>query len=247
MSGGWELLASPVEGRVGCGPNRHRLRWQDGTLSAVDHAGDGALLDRLGDEAAECSAICAAWQHHAADPRVLVLGARHPGDPVRIAEETLARLREEPGTDPGDLGLLRVLGLEPLLQRRLHQQVAAHLAASGDPSDRAILEAATLGRLRPVLDRWGGRRAWEIGVVDAGDVTPDPHRPRVVGVGPEWLAEVWGNHLAVVAGHLVLRVVDRDRRRTRVLAVPAPGRPPRALTVRGPAPWRALLDTGDEA
>ena len=244
MSRDWEQLASPVESHVACGPNRHRLRWQDGALNAVDHVGDRAILDHLGDGVPECEAICAAWQRHGADPRVLVLGARHPGDPVRLTEETLARLRGDPGADPVALDLLRILGLDPLLQRRLHQQVAAHLSASVDPSDRAALEAATLGRLRPVLDRWGGRREWETSLSDPGAY--DPGRPLAVGVGPGWLAEVWGNHLAVVSRHLVVAVLDRDRRHTRVLALPAPGRPLRELSVKGPAPWRALLDPGDE-
>jgi hypothetical protein len=246
MNRDWERLASPVESLVACGPNRHRLRWQDGVLTAVDHRGDPDLPDRDGEEMPECSAVCAAWQRHREDPRVLVLGARHPGDPVRVSDETLARLREEPGADPADLGLLRLLGLDPLLQRRLHQQVAAHLASSVDPSDRATLEAATTGRLRPVLDRWAGRREWETTLTATAGGAYDPRRPLAVGVGPEWLAEVWGNHLAVVSGHLVFAVTERDRRRTRVTALPAPGRPLRPLVVKGPAPWRALLDVGDE-
>jgi len=243
MNRDWEQLATPVEGHVACGPNRHRLRWQDGALQAVDHAADSAVAGQLGDGVSECEAICRAWQHHCADPRVLVLAARHPGDPLRVSEETVTRLREEPGADPPTVGLVRLLGLDPLLQRRLHQQVAAHLSASSDPSERAALEAASVGRLRPVLDRWAGRRDWETSVSD--EASYDPARPLAVGVGPHWLAEVWGNHLAVVSGHLVLAVLDRDRRHTRVLALSSPGRPPRELSVKGPAPWRAVLEATD--
>ena len=242
MSARWERLAAPVEGTVACGPNRHRLRWQAGTLRALDHAGDGAIAARLGEDEPECLALCRRWARYRHDPRVLVLGPRHPGDAVGLGPELLERLRQDPAGDDDRAALLSLLALEPALQRRLQQQAAAGLAAPAGGPVPPVLEAATVGRLRPVLDRWAGRRDWEVTVGEAGT---DPARPAAVRVGPEWLAEVWGNYLAVVAGHLVLAVLDADRGRTRVLAVAAPGKPPRPLRVRGPAPWRAVLDPAD--
>ena len=50
MTAPWELLGAPVEAMVACGPNQHRLRWQAGRLQALDHAGDDALVTRLGTE-----------------------------------------------------------------------------------------------------------------------------------------------------------------------------------------------------
>lgn len=245
MTGTWEHLATPVDGSVACGPNRHRVRWEGGTLVALDHVGDGPVLAGVGaggEPDPECRELCRLWERHRRDPRVLVLGARQPGDRLRVPPGLVGRLRAEAGGDPERTGLLALLALESPLQRRLQQQVAAHLASSPDPARAAVLRAATLGRLRPLLDRWGGRRAWEVGFGEPG---MDPSSPVAVSVGPAWLAEVWGNYLGVVAGHLVLAVLDPGRSRTRVLAVRDPGQPPRALWVRGPAPWRALLDPAD--
>ncbi len=244
MTPRWHLLVGPAEGEARCGPNRHRLRWVAGELVAADHGGDdgGAVLAQLGGDEPECFALVRRWHDHAADQRVLLLGSRHPGDALVITAQLLDRLRADldhraPRSCRERYALLSLLALGPQLERRLQQEVAAHLAAT---NQLVCLEAATAGRLVPVLRRWGGGRPWEISIGE-----PGVDGPARVAVGPHWLAEVWGSYLAVVAGHLVLDVLDVDLDRARVWAVSSPGRQPRALTVVGPAPWRAVLDAGE--
>ncbi len=212
---------------------------------AADHSGDdgGAVLAQLGGDEPECFALVRRWHDHAADQRALLLGSRHPGDALAITAQLLDRLRADldhhgSRADRERYALLSLLALGPQLERRLQQEVAAHLAAS---KQVASLEAATAGRLVPVLRRWGGGGPWETSIGE-----PGVDGPARVAVGPQWLAEVWGSYLAVVAGHLVLDVLDADGDRARVWAVSSPGRQPRALTVVGPAPWRAVLDPGQE-
>lgn len=245
MTARWQALVGPAEGDVHCGPNHHRLRWADGEIGAPDHGDGEAVLTQLGGDQPECAALVQRWRDHADDPRVLLLGARHPGDALLLPAELLGRLRADlerhrARADVERYALLSLLALGPQLERRLQQEVAAALAESGEPSAGAALEAATAGRLLPVLRRWGGPGSWDVAV---GPPAAEPGR---VTVGPDWLAEVWGSYLAVVAGHLVLEVLEAEGGRARVRGVPAPGRPARVLTVVGPAPWRALLNPDDE-
>ncbi|MHB8506990.1 MAG: hypothetical protein ACYDEN_14940 [Acidimicrobiales bacterium] len=245
MTPRWHLLVGPAEGEVRCGPNRHRLRWEAGELVAADHGdGDGeAVLAQLGGDEPECVALLRRWRDHAGDPLVLLLGGRHPGDALVIPADLLGRLRADldrhgSSAELDRYAVLSLLALGPQLERRLPQEVAAHLAETGD---LLPLEAATVGRLMPVLRRWGGGRSWDVSIGE-----PGAGGPARVTVGPQWLAEVWGSYLAVVAGHLVLDVLDAgEGGHARVRAVSAPGRPVRTITVRGPAPWRAVLDPRD--
>jgi hypothetical protein len=263
----WAVPVPPAETTLRCGPNRHRLRWEAGRLAALDHADpDGeAVLVALGGAEPACVAVLRHWRDHAADPRVLVLGARHPGESVAPGAEDLEwarnvlrqrteqgqrseqgrrRVRSVPtfarassGDPEADFALLSLLSLDAPVQRRLQSEVAANLAAAGggpESSAWAVIEAATVGRLLPVLRRWAGMRRYEISIGAPGCADG----PAVaVSVGPQWLAQVWGPYLAVVDGHLVLEVHDADDVGAEVTALRAPGEGLRRLRVRGPAPW----------
>jgi hypothetical protein len=70
-------------------------------------------------------------------------------------------------------------------------------------------------------------------VTEAGGAT-------VVGVTPTWLAQVWGRYLSLVDGFLVLKVNRIVEDRAEVIGLGRPGGDPALLTLRGPAPWRAI-------
>ena len=73
---------APVEARLQCGGDSHRLRWADGVLHALDHpdAAGEDLLVALGADRPECLEVLAAWDAHRNDVRVLTLGPRHGDD-----------------------------------------------------------------------------------------------------------------------------------------------------------------------
>jgi hypothetical protein len=99
----------PAESRVACGPNEHRIRWEGGTLVAVDHADPAAeaLLFSMGADEPTCLRLVRHWRSHAADPRVLLLAGRHPGDAVSVGADDLIRAghawEERRGPSPVDL------------------------------------------------------------------------------------------------------------------------------------------------
>ena len=74
MIAGWHGIP-PAVAPVTCGGARHRLRWADGKLGAVDHDDvDGErTLAALSGERCACIDLLDAWARHAADVRVLVL------------------------------------------------------------------------------------------------------------------------------------------------------------------------------
>jgi hypothetical protein len=78
----------PATTWIECGGDRHRLRWRDGELLALDHEdpeGDRTLA-ALGGESYECLAALDTWSRHREDLRVLVLATRGRSDLVRPAD-----------------------------------------------------------------------------------------------------------------------------------------------------------------
>jgi len=258
----WWSATTPAEATVRCGGRLHRIRWEEGQLVALDHPDPGreGALASLGVGPPACLSLRQRWTDHRTDPRVLVLGARHPGESVvaggeelalatRAAEALLgdadraadpgkrARLRAEAAALSDDVVLAELLSLHAPVQRRLQQQVAAGLAAragAGDGEALAVLEAATVGRLLPVLRRWRPGRAWE---VTLGEPAIRDGPVVRVTVEPSWVAEVWGPYLAVADGHLVLAVHRADPTRAEVTAVAGPDCAAERVVLAGPAPW----------
>lgn len=72
----------PVETKVWCGTEQHRLRWEAGVLTALDHDDvDGELaLAGLGGAPVACARIVADWRAAQDDLRVLVIGSRGDSD-----------------------------------------------------------------------------------------------------------------------------------------------------------------------
>ena len=74
----WWTGIAPGQAIVECGGEQHRLRWDAGSLAALDHddaEGERALA-ALGGQRCTCVDLLDAWGHHADDLRVLVLGRR---------------------------------------------------------------------------------------------------------------------------------------------------------------------------
>ncbi len=252
----WWTGVPPIELSIDCRGHSHRLRWANGVLSTPDHRGAGRLAPvRKGDPprtAAEaqaddgaregCDVVSRAWRASRGDPRVLVLGRRHPGDTI----SRRAALRSE---DP----LARLLGvLDPALERRLQLEVAHTTGAryATGTSEALVLEAATVGRLTKALERWLGHgRPSSVTITTTPGVT-ESDGVTVVSLAPTWLAEVWARYLSLVDGFLIIEVTRIVEDRAEVIGLGRPGGDPALLTLKGPAPWRAIsrqpLSAGDE-
>jgi hypothetical protein len=229
----WWAGIPPAETAVGCGGERHRLRWEAGELRALDH--DDAEAERtlavLGGERCTCVDVLDAWARHADDERVLVLASRGPVDQVTSRSDW----RAGPGPGPGPAGytpgwgggwtayapmpsaypgpgspapeddLISLLGLGGGLPERLVASVAA--AAEAGPRLHAALYGCALAALRS----WLGRPdlELELRVVDP-DAPPRLTRrdddALVAELPFSWLGDVSARGLSTVMGRFCLGV-----------------------------------------
>jgi hypothetical protein len=85
----WWTDLSAAQMSLPCGDGEHRLRWEEGRLTAVDHPDvdrERALV-ALGGERVACLDLLEAWNAHTEDLDLLVLAARGPSD--RLLEPEL--------------------------------------------------------------------------------------------------------------------------------------------------------------
>jgi hypothetical protein len=268
VSAPWWVGTPPAETRVACGPNEHRLRWDSGRLTPLDHPDPAveAVLAEMGGEEPACLTLKRHWADHRDDERVLVLASRHPGDTLGITDADVERVRALLQQDSArlrnlqrragfpassadgarleanrhHLGLIELLALDPSIVRRLQSEVAFNLSAPRPLPDgnRIVLEAATVGRLQSIARRWSGSERPPN--VTLGD-EPGAYTDAgglTVTVRPSWLAEIWGRYLGVVDHFLILDVHRIVEDRAEVTGLGAPGGAPARLTLRGPAPWQ---------
>jgi hypothetical protein len=75
-------LLLPATAHIACQNERHRLRWERGEFTALDHDDiEGELaLAALGGEPIRCAELVTAWQQAEQDLRVLVLASRGASD-----------------------------------------------------------------------------------------------------------------------------------------------------------------------
>jgi hypothetical protein len=181
----WSIGIAPASATVECGAESHTVEWRDGRFSVPAHAdpeGERALA-ALGGQPCACVQLLDAWERHAADPLVLVLGPRgrsrgrpSRGVPRRRRPGALRRAVPVPAVGwrggagwwsypgaPGASivtgepmgGLELLLGLDGEIPHRLVAGVAAALVdRSGDPALGPTLHAALYGRLLATFWRW---------------------------------------------------------------------------------------------
>ena len=252
MSAPWWAAFPPVTASVSCAA-KHRLRWQDGKLTAVDHpdAESELVLAALGGDQPECVRLMRAWGTHGTNLDVLAFGPRSAADTIalpaqspvwhggpmmygrggvavtRLVSYSRGHARLPPETS-GRLELLELLSLGPGLTFRLMATVAAEAAG---PRARSRLTAALGGRLAPAAHTWLG--------IDPDRVDARIHdgdgwgELELTGSGElraalptRWLAGVWAPGLAVIDRKLVIEVTAVTWPRAEVLAVSRPGTEP---------------------
>ncbi len=95
MTAPWWATFGPAEATLRCGDQQHRLRWEAGRLTAVDHPeAEGELvLGALGGDQPECIRLLRAWGEHCDDLDVLMLGSRSATDVLTVDSHDAERLR----------------------------------------------------------------------------------------------------------------------------------------------------------
>jgi hypothetical protein len=82
----WWALLPPAEAEVTCGDGTHRLRWDQGTLTALDHPdAEGELvLAALGGDRSRCVDLIEWWGQRGDDLQVLAVGPRSAADQLTV-------------------------------------------------------------------------------------------------------------------------------------------------------------------
>jgi hypothetical protein len=82
MTAPWWATLGPAEATADCGGRPHRLHWDAGRLTAVDHpdAESELVLATLGGDQPACIRLLRAWGEHCDDLEVLMLGPRSAAD-----------------------------------------------------------------------------------------------------------------------------------------------------------------------
>jgi hypothetical protein len=85
-NGPWFTSLPSCETAVPCGPGRHTIRWEAGSLVLPSHPdAEGELvLAALGGDKARCIEVAEAWARHAGDLSVLAIGPRGPADEIAV-------------------------------------------------------------------------------------------------------------------------------------------------------------------
>ena len=88
----WWALLPPAQAQVSCGDGTHRLRWEQGRLTAVDHPGaeEELVLAALGGDRSECVDLLEWWGKHGDDLEVLAVGPRSAADELTVTPESVA-------------------------------------------------------------------------------------------------------------------------------------------------------------
>lgn len=217
----WTDGFAPTEATITCAGREHRLRWADGVLTAPDHDDlDGErTLAALGGERCPCAEHLDVWAAHRADPAVLVLASRGPGDP--LSEQSLeggsswggggmvwfsGGVFDEPEADAVTLHDVMLLGAG--LPDRLVAEVVASCAATASVARQA---AALHGWITRAVRTWLGDPsatvAVTLGPADAPLALSRAEDGSFAATGSlRWIGEVAARGLSTVWGDLVLDV-----------------------------------------
>jgi hypothetical protein len=87
----WWALLPPAEARVSCGEATHRLRWEEGRLTAADHPDAEAelVLAALGGDRSECVDLVEWWGRRGDDLEVLAVGPRSATDELTVTPQSV--------------------------------------------------------------------------------------------------------------------------------------------------------------
>ena len=154
MSPDWWAALSPAETQISCGDSRHRLRWSDGTLQAIDHPdAEGELvLAALGGEASPCLDLVMAWGRHSDDLNVLAAGPRSADDRLTVTAGTVEDLT-------GGADLMAGGWAGPGLVSRNRPQARSRAAYGGSGASGGFYRSRRIIRARQGLAASGARRS----------------------------------------------------------------------------------------
>jgi hypothetical protein len=95
----WWALLPRAEAQVSCGEQTHRLRWEQGRLTAVDHPGadEELVLAALGGDRSECVDRLEWWGKRGDDLEVLAVGPRSAADELTVTPQSVAEFGAGPG------------------------------------------------------------------------------------------------------------------------------------------------------
>lgn len=244
MSAWWTGLA-PAEATVQCSGQTHAVRWQAGTLTAIDHGDpeDEATLAALAGESFPCLDLLRAWARRRDDPRVLTLASRGLTDILKVSPDP-------PGYPGGrarhrtEAELLRLLALGGGLPDRLQANAAAAWARRLQTGHAALnatlpqLHAALYGRALATVRGWLGEPDLTI---ELTFIAPDGER-RLIRTGDgiavslpfSWVPDVWARGLAVTFGRLCLAAESTDGIRWTLHTIGAGLGDPTEITITTP-------------
>jgi len=164
----WWALLPPAQAQVACGGGSHRLRWDQGRLTAADHPdAEGELvLAALGGDRSACLDLVEAWGRRGEDLQVLAVGPRSAADELTITPDDLDHLGMSGGGwfaySPLTARRFRPGPSWPWLRRpplavslRIARRRAADRAAMAAARRRAAAAGAGLGMMSTVT---GGAR-----------------------------------------------------------------------------------------
>lgn len=204
-------LYQPSVISIDCSEGTHRLRWEAGHLTAVDHSDPDVekSLAELSGRPGRCLDIVDAWNRHSDDPKALLLGPRSPAD--RIADLRPGGT-QWPFPPRPDEDLLALLTENPVLSRLLVCTVAERWARrihDEDPAveeHRSVLVAALFGRVVPAIWAWLDDNRVDVRVHMTEDRRQLVRYPDSVDafLPFDWIVEVWGIAVTSIFGSFVL-------------------------------------------
>jgi hypothetical protein len=215
MTAWWEGL-SPAEAVVDCDGAPHRLVWERGSLRAPQHSDQEReqVLAALGGERHRCVDLVSAWERHASDPAVLLLGSRGPADVIAAEEDDQVGGRRPGVPEDPFAETMELLRLGGGLPDRLVATVAASIAGDG-PQTR--LHAALYGRLLAAMRVWLGEPQAAIGLDYLACDGPRSLRLEGgtvrVALPFAWIGEVWARGFTTILGRFCLGAESPDGHR----------------------------------